>query len=284
VTDLGSDSFDDATFFNFCQYIRNSCGIVIRENKKTHLGNRLRKRIKELQLNSFAEYWAYLTDPENRDENYHLYDAVTINETYFQRGSIHYKILTSHVLPGFYKNRRSRVSLWSCATSTGEEAWDLAMEALEFEKNNPGISIDITATDISRQALEFAQNGQYADRRIDHLTENQTGLYFIELPASSSCLPYAKKVLAVKPVLREKVAFSYHNMISDDYVDGVDVIFCRNVLIYFDPETRESVVEKLYRALHPGGYLFLGHSDALQTPALKFTPRRFPEGIVYQKP
>lgn len=279
----GYENFNETVFINFCKYIYENCGIVVREDKKVYLGNRLRKRMKALELSGYEEYWNYLVNSRHTDENYHLYEVVTINETYFQRGNRHYKILSERVLPEFHAQKRSNINIWSCGTSTGEEAYDLSMLALDFEKDHPKMNISITGTDISKRVLDFARNGEYADRRISQLTENQTAMYFNEISPEKSRLPYAKKVLGIKSCLKEKVVFQYQNMISNDYITNVDVIFCRNVLIYFDKPTQNDIIDKFYSSLSHGGFLFLGYAETLHITPEKLTALRFPEGTIFKK-
>lgn len=284
MSHLGSDKFSEKTFEKFRKYIQETCGVIIANDKKTHLSNRLRKRIKELNLPDYDEYWEYLTrTSEKNEENLKLFEVVTINESYFQRGARHYKILSEFVFPEFYKQKRSEVSIWSCGVSTGEEAYDLSLLSIEFEKIHPDIKIKIIGTDVSNRVLEFARKGEYADRKIDQLTEAQLNEYFNPISPSQSSLTYAKKVIAVKPFLKEKVTFQYHNILCDEFLTNVDVIFCRNVLIYFCPKDREEIISRFYSSLNPGGYLFLGHSEALQFSPKNFSVQHFSEGTIYIK-
>ncbi|MDH4261511.1 MAG: hypothetical protein OEV78_00540 [Spirochaetia bacterium] len=276
--------FDDHTFLNFRNYIYDNCGIVIKEDKKVFLGSRLRKRIKTLHLTGYDEYWNYLiNNSQSSIEKYNLFEAITINETYFQRGNNHYKILADYVLPEFSLKHGNQIKIWSCGTSTGEEAYDLSMVSLEYEKDHPELKISIIGTDVSKRVLEFARNAEYADRRINQLTEYQIHTYFNQISPENSTLPYAKKVLSVKPLLKEKVNFQYQNIMSDDYILDVDVLFCRNVLIYFDKQTQYEIMQKFYNSLNHGGYLFLGYSEVLNIMPEKLVVCRFPEGTIYKK-
>ncbi|MDH4199191.1 MAG: protein-glutamate O-methyltransferase CheR [Spirochaetia bacterium] len=284
MANLGSENFDNRTYENFCQLIYKKSGIVIGENKKIHLSNRLRARIKFLKLSSYEDYWKYVTAHlDNDSELYELLDAVSTNETYFQRGTNHFKILYTHILPEFYKKNYSHLSIWSCGTATGEEAYDLAMIACEFEKDHRGLEILITGTDISRKALEFARAGEYADRHIDLLSDYQAKTYFNEVKPEDSSLKYARRVLAVNEKIKNKVSFHYHNMISDSCLLKVDIIFCRNVLIYFNAETQKEVIDAFFRCLNPGGYLFIGPTESLQLIQSNLLMVKFEEGNVYKK-
>ena len=287
MSDLDSSNFDDTIFRNIADFIKIHSGILIKENKKHLLGNRLRKRIRELNINSFNEYWEYLNSKNVfHDEIYHIYNCVTTNETYFQRGASHYPILKG-LLPDMVHRKSSEnnrpVQIWSCGVSTGEEAYDIAMICLDFETEHPETNIQIIGTDLSNRVLEFARHGEYADRRIDKLSDIQVENYFDKIAPPESRLPHAKKVLRTKNILKEKVRFQYHNMMSDDYPANMDVIFCRNVLLYFAPDMLDTIMNKFHASLNNGGYLFLGPSETLNVSPVNFTKLKFDQATIFQK-
>jgi chemotaxis protein methyltransferase CheR len=285
LNSLSSENFDHDTFLKFSELILAKTGIVVSEKKKSHLSNRLRGRIKQLNLDSFCDYWNYLNrNGCETDEFFILFDAVSTKETYFQRGTTHFKILENYVLPEFYQQKKKQVNIWSCGTSTGEEAYDLIMIASEFEKKEPDIQIFITGTDISHKALQWARNGEYADRRIDKLSSTQVKEYFEQVSPDESSIPYGKNVIRIKDKYRKKVTFQYLNLICDHFLTNMDAIFCRNVLIYFNKETQLEIVEKFINCLNPGGYLFLGHSESLHLNQNSLTIVSTPDGNVYKKP
>ena len=277
-------SLSDSMFAAFSDFIYKHTGIVMRDNKKTLLSNRLRKRLKILKFNSYEQYWTLLQDTvKNKDEMYHFLDVVSTNETYFQRGTSHYEITKRHLLPSFIKDHKQHVNIWSAGSSTGEEPYDIAIFMNEYIEKNPFVQFSILATDLSQEVLEVAKKGEYADRKISKLSIEQRNKYFDKINPENSSLSFAREVLRVKPVLKKNLRFHHHNLIKDPYHTGMDIIFCRNVMIYFDRETQKNIVNKFARALNNNGYLFIGHSETLQLVEVNVNPVRFPEGTVYQK-
>lgn len=286
VHSLNSADLSTETFKKFCRLIHQKTGIQIKANQQTHLAVKLRKIIKKLALKSYDAYWRYLENtPAQAADWDDLYDAVSVHETYFQRGIVHYQILSNHALPQIFKNHPEQIVIWSCGTATGEEAYDLSMITTEFKKKNPGPSTDIKiiGTDLSDHALTIAKTGEYADRRINRLSSEQVHTYFDTLQPQQSQLPYAKQVLRVKNFLKKNVTFKKLNLKTDSFLTDVDILFCRNVLFYFDPKTKLEVYQKFIESLKPGGYLFLGHTEALplQSPSFKLLETDY--GSVYQK-
>ena len=291
---IDSTKLSDEIFSNFARLTYEKSGIVLKENKKTLLANRLRKRVKQLGLSDFEQYWLYLKKPEKSTrEMFHFLAAVSTNETYFERSPVHFEILREHILPELYREGSRQISLWSCGCSTGEETYNLAMTAIEEEsrfnlfsaskKRGDQLLIDVIGTDISHDALKIAQLGEYADRRIAKLSSEQRDRYFEPLDTTQTSLLFAKDILRVKKNLREKVVFQYLNLKHDAYLFHVDVIFCRNVLIYFDQPTVQSIVDRFTESLNPGGYLILGHSESLQTFHTELEQVRLERATIYRK-
>jgi len=285
---LSSDTLDNETFDLFTGFIREKTGILLKENKRTLLANRLRKRTGELALKSFREYWRYLQETQNLEkELYHLFNAVTTNETYFQRAPHHYDIIYTILLPEFYQKHINKPDLhyniWSSGVSSGEEAWDLAMVCEKFKKDHPRFNYTVIGTDLSEKVLDIARIGEYPDRKIAKLENWQVESFFDRVSPGESIYPFAKKVLKVKPVLQKNVFFKHHNLIRDSFISDIDLIVCRNVLIYFDTQTQEEIVEKFEKSLTKNGVLILGHSESLNLQPGKLKPERFDTGIVYKK-
>lgn len=288
---IDSNRLSDEVFENFSRLTYEKSGIVLKGTKKTLLANRLRQRIKHLGLSSFDEYWSYLKSPEKTAiEIFHFLAAISTNETYFERSPIHFDILQNHILPELYKQHKRRLCIWSCGCSTGEETYNLAMRAIEEEerfnllaKENEKLEIDIIGTDISRTALAGAEKGEYADRRIAKLSEEQRLRHFIPVKERQNSSIFRKDILKVNSHLREKVNFQYLNLVDDPYLSSVDIIFCRNVLIYFDLPTTQSIIERFTDSLNEGGYLILGHSESLQTFKTSLIPLKMERTTIYQK-
>ena len=267
------------TFRKFSNFIYRETGIVMKDAKKALLANRLRRRLKELKLPSFEAYWEVINHSSYREEQEHFLDAISTNETYFQRGTSHFKILVNHVLPQL--RYKTELSIWSAGCSTGEEPYDLAIQLEEFRNARPTLHYRILATDISKQALAFAKRGEYADRKIAKLPQQYQERYFKPIPVEKSIIPFAKRVLQVKSILKKNIEFRPHNLLHDRLPHDVDLVFCRNVMIYFDKATQNKVVERFAQAMASPGFLFIGHSETLQILESSFFPLRYSEGTVY---
>jgi len=276
--------FKNELYDSYAKLIYRKTGIVLNSKKQTMLSQRLRRRIQELRLKSFEEYWQYLEGPdgETTEMDYFL-DAITTNETYFQRGDRHYKVLLEHVLPELFLSGITNLTIWSCGTATGEEAYDLAMIAWDYIEKNPAVQIEIKATDLSGTALEFARYGEYADRKISKLTPYQRKKFFSPVQEQSNRHPFGKDILQVKDFLKKTVSFSKHNLVKEPYFSNVHILFCRNVMIYFDSPTRDRVVKNFANSLHPNGFMFVGHAESLHLLETELKHIRYDNTTVYQR-
>lgn len=282
---LSSQHLDDTTLNKIIDFTYQKSGIVIKSNRKTMVANRLRSRIKLLGIETFDDYWGLLTREEKEEEQkefYHFLDAISTNETYFQRSAAHYDIVEEHVLPELMQTLRRQLLFWSCGSSTGEETYDLAMLADRAESTFH-LSIRVIGTDISQKALKHARKAQYADRRIKKLTPQQIEKYFDPIAPEKSNIPFAKETLQVKEELKKRVTFQYHNLLDDAYITNVDLIFCRNVMIYFDAATQQGIIDRFEKVLNPGGFLIIGHSESLQSFHTNLKSVRLPKATIYKK-
>ncbi len=233
--------------------------------KKTMLVARLRKRLRATGRLTFRAYLRYLLSPEGqRDEMVAMLDAVSTNKTNFFREPQHYDQLVNQVLPDLLGRRRNGrallpIRLWSAGCATGEEPYTLAMVLDDFA-GRAGFDFSILATDLSSVALAKAQRATYEDQRVEEIP-----VYFRHKYMLRGIGPQ-KGWHRVVPALRGRVAFRRLNFMADDF--GIsqpqDIIFCRNVIIYFDRASQVTLFEKFYQHLAPNGYLFIGHSEALQ--------------------
>lgn len=243
--------------------------------KRIMLESRLQKRLRVLKLNNFEEYIEYVF---NRDgsEIIHMIDVVTTNKTDFFREPDHFVYLREQLLPyhvehdGWGVNGRFKV--WSSASSTGEEAYTLAIVLAEYKRSvQSRFDYRILGTDISTAVLETARRAVYPADRIAPVAEEMRKRYFLRNKDSSL------DQVRVKRVLREKAQFHRLNLMNPTFPirDRFHVIFCRNVIIYFDRPRQEELLRKLYSYLVPGGYLFLGHSETLagiELPVVSVAP------------
>ncbi len=268
--------------FSRCvELIRDMCGIKLAPTKKTMLEGRLRKRLRGLRMHSFEDYFDYLFSTEGMEaERIHLIDVVTTNKTDFFREPTHFDYLVQTVLPAFLgeigRSTRMKLRMWSAGCSTGEEPYTLAMVMCEAAEAYPGIRFSITATDISTRALDKAKQGIYAHERIEPVPHALRRKYLLRSRDKT------RKLVRIAPELRSLVSFRRFNLTEDDFsvVDPMEIIFCRNVLIYFDRQTQEQVLLHFCQRLISGGFLFTGHSETLHGMSLPLIQRA---STVYQR-
>ncbi len=271
------------TYRKLRDFIHELTGIVFSDSKKYLLENRLRVRIQELGLRSFEEYYDYLqkNSVNARSEINKLFDAITINETYFFRNEAQFTALQHIVLPEILqrKNLRGSVRIWSAGCSTGEEPYTIAMIIREhFLKRFPMVRFEILANDLSPAVLEKAKKGEYRSYAVRSVPQEYLQKYFIHTDRGT---------YIVKDEIRQMVKFFQMNLRDDlqmQRMRNIDVIFCANVLIYFSLEVKQQVVSHFYRALNPGGFLFIGYSESLIGLNTKFRMRQLPRTVVYYKP
>jgi chemotaxis protein methyltransferase CheR len=261
--DTMNENLSSANFEKLCSLIYAESGISLNSEKRTMLEIRLKRRLRSLDLSSYREYCDYLFAPDNRDrELIHLIDAVTTNKTDFFREPDHFEYLTNKALPDLDMrhgpNRRSLI--WSAGCSTGEEPYTLAMVLSEYAQNRPGFRFGVLATDISTAVLDKARAGIFKSDVIRPVTQNLRKKYLMHSRDPSS------DQFRVVPELRTKIEFRRVNFMDGDFglPESPEIIFCRNVIIYFDRATQIRLLGKLVRQLAPGGYFFAGHSESLQ--------------------
>lgn len=241
----------ETEFREFQQMIYAVAGIHMPASKRTMVAGRLSKRLKALALGSYGEYWRFLKG--NAAEKQTAVDLLTTNETYFFREPRHFEFLRDRILPEC--SRRQRFRLWSAACSSGEEAYTAAM-VLSDALGASGW--EILASDISTQVLERARAGRYPMARTDRIPPDTLKRYCLK------GIGEATGTLMVDPHLRAKVDFRQINLNTRLPDVGLfDVIFLRNVMIYFNAETKQQIVARLQSCLKPGGYLIIGHSETL---------------------
>ncbi len=254
----------DETFNKFRALIYRETGISMNDSKKLLVANRLRKRIVALGLEGYEDYYKFLTTTKDgKHEMVHFIDAVSTNETYFFRGENHFKALSGHILPELFK-KRNFIKVWSAGCSTGEEPYSIAMTIIESKKKYNWIgNFKIIATDISQEVLKRAKEGVYAGRTLKYVTEPIKKLYFKDLGDGT---------YAIKDEIKKHVLFTTNNLLKEKPPDkDFDIIFCRNVMIYFDKPTQKNIVDNNFASvLKKDGYLFIGHSESLIGKSEKF--------------
>lgn len=248
-------------FEKVSRFIKEQCGIKMPLAKKIMLESRLRKRSNELGLASLEEYCRFLfTSGESAGEIVHMIDVVTTNKTDFFREPRQFDYLTNTVLPEFISSKKDKkIRLWSAGCSSGEEPYTLAMILSEYFQDYPGLDYSILATDISTSVLKKAVQAIYDLERVAPVPLQLKKKYLLKSKDKTNNL------VRIVPELRTKVDFRRLNFLDTDYQlrDRLDIIFCRNVIIYFDKITQEEIISKLVDKLENGGYLFLGHSETV---------------------
>lgn len=265
-------SLSNKTFDRISQFVAGELGIKMPPVKKVMLQGRLMKRLRHLEMDSFEAYCDYLFSKAGRqNEMVHMLDAVTTNKTDFFREPRHFSILERQVLPELVRPRSSwgcnHLVVWSAGCSTGAEPYTLAMVLSEYARKNDGVDFTILATDISSRVLAHAEKAIYSEKEAAPISPALKNKYLLR--SKDPCWGLVRIV----PELRGKVKFGRLNLMDGEYgiPDDVDVIFFRNVLIYFDRLTQQRVLSHMCRHLRNGGYLFSGHSETLNGFELPLT-------------
>lgn len=257
-------TLSDREFLRFSAFIYDHTGIKMPPAKKTMLEARLQKRLKVNSIDSFEEYSEFVFSQEGKaTELIHLIDVVTTNKTDFFREPAHFEYMVKTAIPSIIVRRddlrREPLRVWSAGCSTGEEPYTLAMVLSEFATGRPDFRAHIIASDISTRVLQTAHTGIYPEERTDTIPLNLKKKYLTRSRERS------RSLVRICPGLRSMVSFRRINFMDDDLgiAEKMDIIFCRNVVIYFDKQTQQTLMRKFYRQLRPGGYLFIGHSETL---------------------
>ena len=254
--------------------------IKLGDDKQTLLSNRLRKRLLELNIPSYDQYCSLLETLGAQDEIEHLVDLISTNHTRFYREPEHFNFLIGSILPELIPrllSDRSPLRIWSAASSSGEEPYTLAIVLSEYLRAHPAVTWKIEATDISRSIVAKAQRAIYRMDAVEPVPPDLLKRYF------QKGIGEYEGHCRVRSELKEKVRFDRVNLFQEEYPVAFNqhVIFCRNVMIYFDVPSREVAVNRLARHLAPGGYLIVGHSESLM--GVKHGLISVKQGV-YQKP
>ena len=267
---MGLAHMDAKIFERFSEFIKAELGIKMPTTKKTLLEARLQKRLRELNMSTHEEYCEYLFSPRGMEEELvNLVDVVTTNTTDFFREPKHFELLANTVLPDLHARSGSPrgVNIWSAGCSSGEEPYTLAMVLSEFARLNDGFNFSILATDISTHVLRMAVRAVYPETKIGPIPAEYRKRYLLRSK------DHARRLVRIGPEARSRVRFRRLNFMEDFSFEGqLDIIFCRNVVIYFDRQTQETLFSRFCRKLAVGGYLFIGHSESLAGMDLPLEP------------
>ncbi len=274
---MNATSFEvtDKAFQKFRDLLYQESGIKLSEHKKPLLVSRLSKRLRRLELRSFEDYYDYvLGKGADEGEFVQMLDLLSTNKTDFFREPAHFKFLAEHILPALEDDKKIRI--WSSACSSGEEPYTIAMTLNDAISRPEEWDCKILASDLSTRVLEKAAKGIYAGDRVTGIDLKALRRHFLKGKGENS------DKVKVKKHLSDMVVFRRINLMNEDYPikTPLDLIFCRNVMIYFDQPTQERLVNNFYRYLKPNGFLFIGHSESLQwaeSPFVQVGP------TIYQK-
>ena len=258
--------------------IYNHCGLFFDSDSKYLLDRRLLARLAHHNLAGFREYYQFLKYDRRKDEEIaDIMDILTTNETYFFRESFQLKAFTEEILPELkaLKHRERTLRIWSAGCSTGEEPYTIAMLILELESFK-GWRVEIVGSDISQRVVQHARKGIYGKSSFRCTEERYQHRFFT--PAEGG--------YRICDEVRELVTISHMNLFDANrlaLLGKMDVIFCRNVIIYFDMDSKKRVIQSFYDMLRGGGYLLLGHSESLMNVSTAFALRHLKNDMVYQK-
>ena len=262
-------------------FILERSGIYFAENKMYLVKNRLAKRMEELQIKTVRDYFYHVKYDLSMREFNRLMDLVTTNETSFFRNEPQLLAFSDEVLPVLIAEKTKQrgpkqIKIWSAGCSSGEEPYTLAIQILEKLHSPSSWNIEIIANDISEQVLQKARHGEYSGITLRNVKPELLSRYFTS----------SGEIYKVKPDVKMLVKYSHVNLNDPrqiSMISGIDVVFCRNVMIYFNDEVKKRLVRGFYNSLRPGGYFFIGHSETLHGISKAFRLVYFKNALVYQK-
>jgi len=270
----------DLEFVKFREFFYKKTGILFGSNKRYFVDKRISSRIREVGCKTFREYFTMMRFQASGKELQELVNIMTVNETYFFREEHQFKCLSGPILEevSHYTPVDQVIRIWSMPSSTGEEPYSIALYLLEHWSKIESRDIEIIASDIDSAAISRAKEGVYSARSVKRLPSKILNKYFSKVNGDS---------YKISDDLRDAINFSKGNLNDPNEMQKFrkfDIIFCRNLLIYFDDISRKRAAEIFYEALNPGGFVLLGHSESMSRISGIFKIRKFPDAIVYQKP
>lgn len=268
----------DKEYALFRDFLEQQCGIVLGDNKQYLVKSRLGPLMQRFSVASLSELVAKTLSPFERQLRSAVIDAMTTNETLWFRDTYPYELLKKQIFPELEKTSRN-VKIWSAASSSGQEPYSIAMTALEYQQTRPGafsLGVHVLGTDISNTMLEHCQRAEYDGLALSRgLSPERRSKFFEES---------GKGMMRVKDSVRKNVSFRHLNLLDSYTLLGkFDIIFCRNVLIYFSADVKAKIIRQFAQSLNSRGYLFLGASESLSSLNSDFEMIRCNPGIIYRK-
>ncbi len=269
---ISPQEYDD-----FRRYLEDASGIVLGDNKHYLVTSRLNRLMREFEIEDFAHLMQQLKLKRNAKLHEQIVDAMTTNETLWFRDTYPFEVLKHSLLPEITEARARQLRIWSAASSSGQEAYSISMTIQEYLAGKPGAlpsNINIIGTDISTTMLREATEAAYDKMSLARgISEERKGKFFI--PAGDKW--------KVKPEIKARATFRELNLLNNfSSLGKFDIIFCRNVLIYFSSEIKSDILNRMATSLNPGGYLFLGGSESPTSYTDAFEMVRTPKGVVYR--
>ena len=268
----------DNEYKQFRDFLEQQCGIVLGDNKQYLVKSRLAPLMTRFNIATLSQLVAKTLSPLERQLRSAVIDAMTTNETLWFRDTYPFDLLKKQIFPELEKDHRN-VKIWSAASSSGQEPYSIAMTGLEYQQSRPGafsLGIQILGTDISSAMLDHCQKAEYDGLALSRGLSPERRSKFFEDSGNG--------MMRLREPVRKNVSFRHLNLLDSYTLLGkFDIIFCRNVLIYFSPEVKAKIIKQFAQALNPRGYLFLGASESLSTLNSDFEMIRCNPGIIYRK-
>ncbi|WP_369982778.1 protein-glutamate O-methyltransferase CheR [Thalassolituus sp.] len=276
---MSNTLISDQEFDKFAEFFYRKTGIKFDSSKRYFVDKRVAERIKETDSESFRQYFTSLRFQASGEELQRLTNLLTVNETYFMREDYQFRCLIDSMLPDVVSRHdpRKPIRIWCIPSSSGEEPYSIAMYLLEEWDGIDKWDVELIASDIDTTILETAKRGIYSERSVRNVPPAWKRRYFKDVPGGQQ----------VDQDIRDAVEFTRINLSEPSDVRSirnVDIIFCRNLLIYFDDLSRKVAAEHMFEAMSPGGYICLGHTESMGRISPLYRVKKFPAAIVYQRP
>lgn len=270
-------NLDDREYQQFKSFLEQQCGIVLGDNKQYLVKSRLAPLMARFEVGTLSELVTKTLSPRERQLRAAVVDAMTTNETLWFRDSYPFELLKNKLFPELAELRRP-IKIWSAASSSGQEPYSIAMSVAEFKQMKPGAlaGVNIVGTDISNTMLDICKNAEYDSLALARgLSPERRRKFFTDS---------GHGMARVNDDIKRMVNFRHLNLLDSYALMGkFEIIFCRNVLIYFSPEVKAKIIKQFHQALNPKGYLFLGASESMTGLSDDFEMIRCNPGIIYQK-
>lgn len=268
-----ADLLTDLQFNEFRDLIYKSSGITFSSTNRSILDSRLKERLREKQITDVEQYHSLITS--NQDEFKSFLDSITTNLTRFFRNQPHFDALVNYIIPHVIENKKktgdTKIHIWSAGCSTGEEPYTIAM--ILKDKLPAPYTFDIIASDISLKSLMVGRQGFYQTSRVTGIPQDYLDRFFTKTDVGYQ----------IKPDVKSTIHFDYHNLAHESGFEDLDIIFCRNVLIYFDEVAQKATIDRFWNAMAKNSYLFIGHSESLFGMETKFKFLKTDWACLYEK-